>query len=122
LLLDEQSNVSVICAFCFDGGWISLILKPLLSWGMLVTLPMPWVTYLQLGLAAWADRIMFHNDDVRQYQQAIPLQRAYRQRPSNYHMAAVTLCSVIVERPRERLVHMQRTVKCSELRRGGGRG
>ena len=38
-----------------------------------------------------------HNDTVHQYQQAIPLQRAYRQHPSNYHRAAVTICSAIVE-------------------------
>jgi len=26
---------------------------------MLVTVPIPWVTYLRLGLATWADRIVF---------------------------------------------------------------
>ena len=61
-----------------------------------------------------------NNDAVRQYQQAIPLQQAYRHATpvqSNYHIAAVTIiCSVIVESTRERPVHTQRTVKCFKLR------
>jgi len=65
---------------------------------MSVIVPMPRVTLLWLGPAAWTDHIVLHNDAVRQYQQAIPSQRAYRQRPSNYHIAAVTICSVFVER------------------------
>ena len=56
--------------------------------------------------AVWSDRITFHNDAVRQYQ-AIPSQRVHRQHPSNYDIAAVTIRSVIVERPCERPVRMQ---------------